>query len=77
MYIDNRDKLDRLEDAISCLRDAIDAIKPIHDLDNELYTIEDIMKVLKVEASVVHAKVEEEDEQEDEALMREYYRSVM
>lgn len=77
MYIDNRDKLDRLEDAISCLRDAIDAIKPIHDLDNELYAIEDIMKVLKVEASIVHKKVEEEDERDEEDLRREYFRSVM
>ena len=71
-------RLDNLEDAISALGDAIDAIVALGKTEvSDAECLRDIKRVYEAEAQEIRAEIEAEEAAEEAALVREYYGGLM
>jgi len=71
------EKLERLEDEIFCLGEAMEYLGRVRGCEDVISALEDRMKVLAVEKERVHGAVERMEQREEDALLREYMRAVM
>ena len=70
------EKLERLEDEIFCLGEAMEYLGRVRECEDLIAIIEDRVKVLSVERERVHGIVERLEQREEDAMRREYERSV-
>ena len=73
----NREKLERAEHEIYCLAEAASYLEQARDMDGVIDELKSRMIVLGFEKEEYHRLVEQEDEEEENALLREYYRAVI
>ena len=70
-------KYDALENAIFNVNEAMDALRGIHEYQDWLDTLGDMLGEMKNEMEPLEARAGAEYDREIEALTREYYRSVI
>ena len=75
--MDNREILDALEDALSYVRSATDALKPVKSCDDVVLVLGDIEAQIANRARTLRAFVEAEEDAEQDALIREYYGGLL
>lgn len=75
--MDIHDKLERAQDQMWCMEDALDALQDVPGMDHVRDMIRSAMIVKGVEIEQLHKMIEEQDEREKKELTREYLRSVI
>lgn len=75
--MDIHDKLDKAQDQMWCMEDALDALQDVPDMDHVRDMLRSAMIVKGVEIEQLHKMIEEQDEREKKELTREYLRSVI
>lgn len=77
-YDDMRDRIDALEYAMSAIDDAIYALKQLgDDAGCDIDAMRDMMRGYEIERDELEASCRAIDDEEDYALEREYYGSVI
>lgn len=67
------ERLERLEDEIYCLNEAIEYLGRVRDCEDVIGDLEDRVRVLTVEREQLEKREAEANEREMRALMREYF----
>lgn len=75
--MDYREELERVEQSISYIEEAIDYLRLAGSMDDVIAELADRMDALKETRDTIHRKVEAEDDREEAALEREYYAAVL
>ena len=75
--MDANSKLDRAQDELWCMEDALDALQDVPGMDHVREIIKDAMIVKGFEIDQLHKVVEEQDAREAKELKRDYLRSVI
>lgn len=75
--MDIHDKLERAQDQMWCMEDALDALQDVPGMDHVREIIKDAMIVKGFEVEQLHKVIEEQDEREKNELTRDYLRSVI
>ena len=75
--MDIHDKLERAQDQMWCMEDALDAFQDVPGMDHVREIIKDAMIVKGFEVEQLHKVIEEQDEREKKELTRDYLRSVI
>ena len=71
------DRLERIEAEIFNIGEAIEHLGEVRGCEDVIGALEDRIKVLSEERERVHRMAQAQDEREDAALRREYFRAVM
>lgn len=75
--MDIHDKLERAQDQMWCMEDALDALQDVPGMDHVSDMIRSAMIVKGVEIEQLHKMIEEQDAREANELKRDYLRSVI
>ena len=75
--MDIHDKLERAQDQMWCMEDALDALQDVPGMDHVREIIKDAMIVKGFEVEQLHKVIEEQDEREKKELTMDYLRSVI
>lgn len=75
--MDIHSKLERAQDELWCMEDALDALQDVTGMDHVRDIIKGAMIVKGFEVEQLHRMVEEQDEWEKKELTRDYLRSVI
>lgn len=75
--MDIHDKLERAQDQMWCMEDALDALQDVPDMDHVREIIKGAMIVKGFEVEQLHKMIEEQDAREANELKRDYLRSVI
>lgn len=75
--MDIHDKLERAQDQMWCMEDALDALQDVPGMDHVSDMIRSAMIVKGFEVEQLHKVIEEQDEREKNELTRDYLRSVI
>lgn len=75
--MDKHERLDRTQDEIWCIEDAIEALKDVRNMKDIIEILNDRIRVLQFVYDEIHKQIEADDARDIDDLTREYYRSVM
>lgn len=75
--MDYREELERVEQSISYIEDAIEYLRLAGSMDDVIAELTDRQDALKETRETIRRKVEMEDDREEAALEREYYAAVL
>lgn len=75
--MDAHSKLDRAQDELWCMEDAMSALQDVPGMDHVKDIIKGAMIVKGFEIDQLHKLVEEQDAREAKELKRDYLRSVI
>lgn len=75
--MDIHDKLERAQDQMWCMEDALDALQDVPGMDHVREIIKGAMIAKGFEVEQLHKVIEEQDAREANELKRDYLRSVI
>ena len=75
--MDIHDKLERAQDELWCMEDALDALQDVQGMEHVRQIIKDAMVVKGFEVEQLHNIIEAHDNKERSELVTEYIRSVI
>lgn len=75
--MDIHNKLERAQDQMWCMEDALDALQDVPGMDHVREIIKGAMIVKGFEVEQLHKVIEEQDAREANELKRDYLRSVI
>ena len=75
--MDIHDKLERAQDELWCMEDALDALQDVQGMEHVRQIIKDAMVVKGCEVEQLHNIIEARDNKERSELVTEYIRSVI
>lgn len=75
--MDIHSKLERAQDELWCMEDALDALQDVPGMDHVCEIIKGAMIAKGFEVEQLHKMIEEQDAREANELKRDYLRSVI